>query len=362
MLERLQPAPLYPAPYTPCADLWCITAYFNPAHYRTRSANYARFAAPLRAAGIPLLTVECAFGDDPFELPPGPDVVQVRARDILWQKERLINLGLSRLPAPAQKIAWLDGDILFTNPDWAVETAALLDTAVVAQPFERVIRLPRGAESAAGDSASHESFAAVWGRDRSLVRAGGLELHGHTGFAWAARRDLLTRHGLYEAFVTSNGDHFLAHAFAGDFTSACMQGIRQGSRLDHASRQVQRSRLGALLRGMVPRRLRGALHHLPGIRQPNPAFWAHFLAWGEPVARQVDGRIGCAPGALLHLWHGDLQHRQTGEGRQLLHALGFDPARDLRIAASGCLEWATDQPELQSWLADFFRQRREDGA
>ncbi|WP_129677916.1 hypothetical protein [Candidatus Chloroploca sp. Khr17] len=123
MMNRLHPAPAY----TPCADLWCVTAYFNPAHYRTRPANYARFAAPLRAAGIPLLTVECAFGDDPFELPPGPDVIQVQARDVLWQKERLINLGVSHLPPQAQKVAWLDGDILFTNPDWAVETAALLD-------------------------------------------------------------------------------------------------------------------------------------------------------------------------------------------------------------------------------------------
>lgn len=358
MMNRLHPAPTY----TPCPNLWCITAYFNPAHYRTRATNYARFAAPLRAAGIPLLTVECAFGDDPFELPPEPDVIQVRARDVLWQKERLINLGVSHLPPQAQKVAWLDGDILFTNPDWAVETAALLDTAVVAQPFTRAFRLARGEQSALSTSASHESFAAVWQRDRRLVRAGGMDVHGHTGFAWAARRDLLAQHGLYEAFITSNGDHFLAHAFAGDFTSRCVQSVRQGSRLSSLSRRTQRGWFGGLLRSIVPRQLRQALHNLPGVRQPNSPYWMHFLAWGEPVAEQVNGRIGYTPGAILHLWHGDMEHRQAGVGRQLLHQQGFDPARDLRVDCSGCLAWATDQPELQTWLLEFFRQRREDGA
>jgi hypothetical protein len=358
MTQSLAPA----SSYTHCNELWCITAYFNPAHYRTRPANYARFAAPLRAAGIPLLTVECAFGDDPFELPPGPDVLQVRARDVLWQKERLINLGVSRLPPHAQKVAWLDGDILFTNPDWAVETAALLDRAVVAQPFARAMRLARGEESAPSDNLGHESFAAVWQRDRSLVRAGSLDVHGHTGFAWAARRDLLTQHGLYDAFITSNGDHFLAHAFAGDFTSRCMQSVRQGSRLSSISRRTRNGRFRALLRSIFPRHMRYALHNLPGVRQPNSPYWAHFLAWGEPVAAQVAGRIGCTSGAILHLWHGDMENRQAGVGRQLLHQQGFDPARDLQIGPSGCLEWATDQPKTRAWLAEFFDQRREDGA
>ncbi|WP_129677914.1 hypothetical protein [Candidatus Chloroploca sp. Khr17] len=139
-----------------------------------------------------------------------------------------------------------------------------------------------------------------------------------------------------------------------------MQSVRQGSRLSSLSRRTQRGRLGALLRSIVPRQLRQALHNLPGVRQPNSPYWMHFLAWGEPVAAQVDGRIGCTPGAILHLWHGEMNHRQPGVGRQLLHQHGFDPARDLRVGSSGCLEWATDQPRLRRWLPEFFRQRRED--
>ena len=358
MTDSTEPAPRY----TPCAHLWCITPYFNPAHYRTRRANYELFAAPIRAAGIPLLTVECAFGADPFELPPGPDILQVRCPHVLWQKERLLNLGVAHLSPQAAKVAWLDGDILFANPDWAVQTAALLDEFVVVQPFDRAIRLAEGERSATPQHVAHESFASIWQQDRSRVHAGGLDVHGHTGFAWAARRDLLANHGLYEAFVTSNGDHFHAHVFAGDLTSSCMRSVRQGSRLFGASRRTRGSRLHVWLQWLSSGRLRGTLHNLPGIRQPNSRFWTHFLAWAEPVAAAVDGRIGCAPGHLLHLWHGDLADRQSGIGRQLLHERGFDPACDIRIGPSGCIEWASDKPEIHQWLPEFFRRRREDGA
>jgi hypothetical protein len=352
---------MYPS-YRSCPDLWCITAYFNPAHYRTRRANYELFAVPICAAGIPLLTVECAFGDDPFELPPGPDVLQMRAPDVLWQKERLINLGAAHLPPEVIKVAWLDGDILFTNRDWAVETAALLDDYPVVQPFAWAVRLEQGEHTADARAKRHESFASVWQRDRGLIHMGGLDVHGHTGFAWAAQRDLLTRHGLYEAFVTSNGDHFLAHAFAGDFVSQCLQSVRQGSRLAPFSRRVHRTSFGAFLHSLAPPRMRHRIHNLPGIRQPNAAFWTHFTTWGEPVAKLIGGRIGCTSGTVLHLWHGEITNRQAGAGRQFLHAHGFDPTKDLRIGTTGCLEWASDKPQLHAWLLRFFRERREDGS
>jgi len=352
---------LHPAPqYTPCTDLWCITPYFNPAHYRSRLVNHRAFAEPFRAAGIPLLVVECAFGDDPFELSPGPDVLQVRCPHVLWQKERLINLGVAHLPPQAEKIAWLDGDILFTNPEWARQTAALLDTYPVVQPFTHAIRLAKGERNAAISCPTLESFASVWQRDHRQIYAGGLDVHGHSGFAWAARRELLGRHGLYEAFITSNGDHFLAHVFAGDLASSCMRSIRKGSRLAGVSHRIRGSGLHTLLRKLLPRNLRSLIHALPGVCRSNHPFWVHFQTWAEPVAAAVNGRIGCTPGKILHLWHGAMSNRQAGVGRQLLHAQGFDPARDIHIGASGCIEWASDKPRIHNWLPQFFRQRRED--
>jgi len=217
--------------YSPCPGLWCVTAYYNPVHYRTRRVNYETFASPLRTAGIPLLTVECAFGDDPFDLPPGPDVLQVRGRDVLWQKERLINLGVARLPPEADKVAWLDCDILFANPNWALETAALLDRVAVVQPWEKAVLLKQGDFRSRGEETEWDCFAKVTARDSQALTRGYFGSHGHTGFAWAARRSFWTAHGLYEAFLSGNGDHYMAHAFLGDLESPCMVPLRHIFRL-----------------------------------------------------------------------------------------------------------------------------------
>lgn len=68
-------------------------------------------------------------------------VIHVRAKDILWQKERLLNLALAHLPAVARKVAWLDADLLFEDPSWACETSRRLDTFPVVQPFAAIARL-----------------------------------------------------------------------------------------------------------------------------------------------------------------------------------------------------------------------------
>jgi hypothetical protein len=348
--------------YTPCPDLWCITAYFNPAHYRTRRANYETFAAPLRAAGIPLLTVECAFGDDPFDLPPGPEVLHLRGRDVLWQKERLINLGVCLLPPQAAKVAWLDNDILFTNPDWAVRTAARLDEVALVQPFERSFRMKQGYRSAMGDEYNVESFAKVTSRDSQGLYAGAFHSHGHTGFAWAARRGLLARYGLYEALLNGVGDHYMAHVMMGDLASLCMENLQQVPRTAVISQQAAKRKFLVGLREAIPRKWKRLFYRLPGMSRSTEPLWTHFRSWAQPMAEATDGRIGWTPGEVLHLWHGDgVTNRGHDQGWLEMSRQRFDPEVDIRIGPSGCLEWASDKPALHRWAKAFFKNRLEDG-
>src|SRR5262245_14756207 len=98
------------------ADLWVVTAYFNPAGFRSRRRNFDLFRERIAAAGLPLVAVECSFDGRPFELPPGPGVRHLLGRDVMWQKERLLNVAIAGLPAECRKVAWLDADVLFENP------------------------------------------------------------------------------------------------------------------------------------------------------------------------------------------------------------------------------------------------------
>lgn len=348
------------ATYRPCDDLWVVTAYFNPAHYQARRALYHTFAETLQRSGLHLLTVECAFGDDPFELPPGPEMIHVRGRDIMWQRERLLNIGIGRLPAAVKKVAWLDCELLFSNPDWALETARQLDQFPVVQPFERVIWLAPGKVSAADGDRFWPSFGYVRRRNPDAT---GMEweTHGHTGFGWAYHRELLDRHGLYDANIGGSGDHLMAHAMVGDFDAGCMQymfsadvarGLTRPSRGRHIwsrfSRPVRR-----LLHGQAQR---GA----PEFQIINEAARSHFLAWARPFYTDVQGKVGYTPGVALHLWHGSLARREYVERRALLNMQAFDPARDIRLGESDCWEWASDKPLLHAWLRGHFERRQED--
>ncbi len=300
-------------------DLGIVTSYFNPCGFKTRATNFERFVAPIREAGIPLVIVEACFPDGE-RLSASYESLKVPARDVMWQKERLLDLGTGWLPGHCTKVAWIDADVLFGNADWATETSALLDSAVVVQPFAEVVRMSRGhAQPRAGDD-TFESFAKVFVERPQELHAGKFERHGHTGFAWAARRDVLARHGYYDACIAGSGDHMMAHAFAGDWESSCIKRIA-GS---------------------------GGKH-----RQ-------HFRRWCQKLHDDVGARLLFTPGRVLHLWHGTMANRRYSQRNKELYGLAFDPRQDIRISGSGCWEWASDKPELHAWARRYFTERRED--
>ena len=97
--------------------LWAITSYFNPVGYASRLRNYRIFRANLAP---PLAAVELSLNGQ-FELrrDDAEIVVQIAGGDVLWQKERLLNVALGRLPADCDQVAWLDCDVIFAAQDWA---------------------------------------------------------------------------------------------------------------------------------------------------------------------------------------------------------------------------------------------------
>jgi hypothetical protein len=304
------------------ADLCVITCYYNPEGYRTKLSNYLRFEDALRSSGLSLVTVECAMGQMGYELPDQKGLVRVRGRDVMWQKERLLNVAMEYVPGEFTKIAWLDCDLLFGNENWADETSRLLDCYPVVQPFDTVVRLPRGLAEDAGGGERWISFAAAYAKQPHALLTGDFAVHGHTGFAWAARREILSRHGLYDGCVAGSGDHMMAHAFAGDWHGPCIRRIFAD----------------------------------------NTGHWKHFAAWSSAIYRGVRAAVSFVPGTLLHLWHGETEDRRYVHRNRDLAGFSFDPASDVAIGADGCWEWSSDKPELHRWAANYFGLRKEDGS
>jgi hypothetical protein len=307
--------------YERADGLWIVTSYFNPAGFISKRENYELFIAPLLRSGIPVLTVECAFSGQSFTIDKATAILRVRADAVMWQKERLLNIAIEHLPRSCTKVAWIDCDVLFSNPRWAAETANLLDRCAVVQPFKWVVRLPRGRRVDRGDGLTWKSFGAVQKKDTKTLRSGRFDAHGHTGFAWAAQRDVLDGIGLYDACIAGSGDHMIAHAALGDTTSRC-------------------------------------IYRIIGERNAHTAF---FERWAGEFARRVSGRIGYTPGTLLHLWHGDIENRRYVDRNRELADMAFDPCADLTVEASGVWAWKRERSELQRWAEAYFHSRKEDG-
>lgn len=302
-------------------DLCLVTTYFNPAGYTKKRQRYLDFAARCEVSNLTLFTIECAFGNRAFEIPEAETVLRVRARDAMWQKERLLNLATAHIPAKFTKLVSIDFDVIFENPQWAILTSQQLDIVPLVQPFETVVWLPRDVVSDDGSGRVLSGFAERHATDPSLQVTGDFLRHGVPGFARAARRELLEAHGLYDECVVGGGDHLVAHAACGDWSSPCFEWS-----------------VGV-----------GSEHH------------RHFVRWAEPFHRDVRGRFGYVPGRLLHVWHGSWRSRMYSSRHRFLMDFDFDPDRDLVISSDGCWEWSSPKPGLHEAVASYFSLRREDG-
>lgn len=301
-------------------ELVVITTYFNPCRYKTRRRNFDLFLEGIRSAGVPCITVECAFPGQDFELAQALGVIRVRADALMWQKERLLNLAASWLPRTCVYIAWLDCDILFDSPTWATDLVAVLKTRKVAQVFETCRRLAPDGVSDSDPVA--RSFAAVMTSHPESLECGRYDAHGHTGYGWAMRREIFDEVGLYEAAVSGSADHFMAHAIFGNY-GFCIENA-----LKHDHRQL-----------------------------------AHLKAWGSRFHAMVRGSLSVVPGQIRHLWHGDSVHRRYFLRMHEISGLGFDPYTDLVAPPGRPLRWAAEmkKPGLREYFAQYFAARREDG-
>ena len=205
-------------------ELWAITSYFNPTGQARRRDNYRQFRERL---DVPLIAVELAYGIRPDLSDDDAEILIVRhGADVMWQKERLLNIALEALPETCRKVAWLDCDIVFERDDWAENVCRLLESYKLVQAFERVHQLPRFASqpmlnkalaestriSAASAIASGLQVADCVGEP---VNESGDVYTFSRGYAWAARRELLDEHKFYDMNIVGGGDRAFACAAYG---------------------------------------------------------------------------------------------------------------------------------------------------
>ena len=253
-------------------------------------------------------------------------LVQLRGGDVLWQKERLLNLGLKTLPDGCDKVAWIDGDVLFARPDWAAETARLLEEV---RRCAAVLTLCPSAERSrlvrAGDSSGRIR------RGRAVPRHG----VGHVGEGSAQSRALCrTRpYGL------------------------CLGGA---TRSPHESRALRREPARQRRHGHRARHVRQL--RVLGAAKARAARAVALAPVGDAVRRR--GRRERGPRRRCrHAICGTEAHSTGFTTVRSMCSAPSTPTRDLRVdPQTGLHRWADASDELRAWSEGYFRERREDGA
>jgi hypothetical protein len=310
-------------------ELWGVTSLFNGASSPVLLENLRQFSEAARSQELKLAVIELAVGSCPFVVRDriADLVLRFRCADVMWQKERLLNIGISQLSPLCDKVVWLDGDILFENAHWVKETSALLDSYPVVQPFSRAFWLAQGCNRPPFETTPGLGGRRVaWGMARTLALRsdrrrllGDYFIHGHCGFAWAARRELLAAHGLYDRRILGGGDVVIAHSIYGD-------------------REFWSGRNKFCLR-MTPAELQS------------------IAEWGRRVYDGVRGAVSFTEGSVFHLWHGDLEKRGYLQRQEILWGGRFDPYTDISLGADGCWQWSSDKPALHRQVRDYFEGR-----
>lgn len=196
--------------------LHVIAVISNPCGFGRRYKLTNEFR--LRMANEPnveLYIVELAYNDQPFLCTEANNPKHLRLRTTetpLWVKENLINIGVKKLfPKGWKAMAWIDADIEFESPSWALDTLKVLNgTRDVVQLFSHFIDMDRGENTMRVFS----SLGYQYEKQKRYVNKG--NDYSHPGIAWACTRKAWDKMGgVYDQSILGSGDFNMAMSFLG---------------------------------------------------------------------------------------------------------------------------------------------------
>lgn len=304
--------------------LHVVTCVFNPLRLKSRIRHARNSINEWVRDGAKVYLIECVNGERPYELDDLEGVVHipVRAYGLAWNKENLLNIGISRLPHDAKYIMIADADIHFRKRSWAAETVHALQMHPVIQPWHSAIDLGPNDETIQ----VHRSFCSLFHEGKPVVPQGpkfwrfdgGPYEYAHTGYCWAfTRRFLEEVGGLIEICGMGSADHHMALGLVGQIDRSYPHGTNQN-------------------------------------------YIKHLKMWEARATRSANFNLGFVPQTIEHYFHGRKQDRGYVSRWDMFVEHDFDPNTDLKKNTYGVVEFAGNKPELiRSW-DNYMRSRRED--
>jgi len=290
-------------------DTAVLIAFFNPVPFKRPLKNLLYIMKSLRDERIPHFVAECVFFDREPEV-PGAHLV-LRSNSLMFYKENLLNLLEATVPQQYTKLVLMDGDIIFSAPDWIDQISQKLDTTDIIQPFEQACWLYPDNTRIRAQKGSY-GFAIT----KKAMNENTPPNKFHPGFVWAMKRSIFKAiGGLYDKAIAGNGDVMFAFSLLNDMPSS------------YISRYA-------------------------------PCILETWREYNERV-RRVNPVIGYLNMDVYHLFHGLVRNRQYNSRHEIIKAKlagGWDTV--VTTNAQGLYEFK--DPELSKSLHQYFQDRAED--
>ncbi len=293
----------------------CVVS--NTSRYHSRYRLARKFIEEMKATpNVRLYIVEQAYGDRHYELTRDhePHHLQVRSNSEIWTKENLINLGVKRLlPRDWKYVAWVDADVSFRDPNWALETLHQLQHFSIVQPWQQCTDL-----GFVGDIMhTHHSIGYLSQMGRLKPNGKSYPHGGHSGYAWAATRAFWEQTGgLLEVGILGSGDHHMA--------LSCL--------------------------GEADLRVSG---------DASKGFFRKCAEWRARAIRVTHKEIGYVNGRIEHGYHGQKADRKYADRWKILAKHDYDPDVDLMHDSQGLIQ-LVGKPALEADIRKYNRSRNED--
>jgi len=281
IIDFIKNRTIYRNKYKTHSEAVIVSCFFNPTNSPYRIKAFNKFRESIDHLNHRI--IECVIGDAKPQL-SGKNIQHVYTKDLLWHKESLLNKAIAELPKKYKYVFWIDADVIFTNKNWLVDGAKVLNKNNIVQPFEYCVHLDKNQTKptfnlrlekevlANSPGKRHpklwQSFCANYSINGYLASGDeNYDMHGHVGFAWGARREVLDTMPLYDRALIGGADHIIAHAAAGHINHKCIQ--------------------------------KSFTDNLDEVNE-----------WSRKFYKLINGKIGYVKGDLFHIWHGDIEKRQ----------------------------------------------------
>ncbi len=314
---------------------WGIAVFFDPVGYDNKIINFRLFRKSTAKQGLKLLVVELAFENESFKLKKSDadKIIRLRTNCVMWQKERLINIGIENLPNDCDKFAWLDGDIIFKNNNWIKETCDNLEKYPIVQLYSEYVRMPEGFNNMSLDYIKKLDVAKTIDQENVInysvaykvaqmgpdILDKPISIYGQVGLAWSARKDIFKDFGILDSSAFPNLDLMMAHLFYRNYLNwECSI---------YSNKKMRQAFLD----------------------------WAHK----SKIKEKVDGSVYYTKGIILHLWHGKMENRNYQYVIDIINKEDFDPQKDIKIADNGTYIWSSNKVNMHNGLKEYFITRKE---